>query len=148
MRKPRKVHVVAALVAACCAWLLASAGAAAAAQQKIAWAKCFGGPFQCGTLQVPLDYDRPNGTTISLGLTRLPATVPTAGSASAGAASTSVAKAATMAAVRTALSMSSIANLLVHAQRLQIIPAPSPTREWSSALGLGPVDSAVRDVRE
>ena len=76
MRKARKVHVVAALVAAFCAWLLASAGAAAAAQQKIAWAKCFGGPFQCGTLQVPLDYDQPNGSTIALGLTRLPATDP------------------------------------------------------------------------
>ena len=76
MRKARKVHVVAALVAAFCAWLLASAGAAAAAQQKIAWAKCHGGPFQCGTLQVPLDYDQPNGATIGLGLTRLPATDP------------------------------------------------------------------------
>jgi pimeloyl-ACP methyl ester carboxylesterase len=74
MRKARKVHVVAALVAAFCAWLFASAGAAAAAQQKIAWAKCFGGPFQCGTLQVPLDYDQPNGATIGIGLTRLPAT--------------------------------------------------------------------------
>ena len=76
MRKAPKVHVVAALVAALCAWLLASAGAAAAAQQKIAWAKCFGGPFQCGTLQVPLDYDQPNGSTLALGLTRLPATDP------------------------------------------------------------------------
>ena len=76
MPKTRKVHVVAALVAAFCAWLLASAGAAAAAQQKIAWAKCFGGPFQCGTLQVPLDYDQPSGATIGIGLTRLPATDP------------------------------------------------------------------------
>jgi pimeloyl-ACP methyl ester carboxylesterase len=74
MRKARKVHVVAALTAALCAWLLASAGAATAAQQKIAWAKCHGGPFECGTLQVPLDYDQPNGTTIGIGLTRLPAT--------------------------------------------------------------------------
>ena len=81
MRKARKVHVVAALVAAFCAWLLASAGAAAAAQQKIAWAKCFGGPFQCGTLQVPLDYDRPNGSTIALGLTRLPPPIRITGSA-------------------------------------------------------------------
>src|SRR3954453_11560144 len=74
MRKAPKVHVVAALTAALCAWLLASAGAASAAQDKIAWAKCHGGPFECGTLQVPLDYDQPNGTTIGLGLTRLPAT--------------------------------------------------------------------------
>src|SRR3954469_4589068 len=76
MRKTRKVHVVAVLTAALCAWLLASAGAASAAQDKIAWAKCHGGPFECGTLQVPLDYDRPSGTTIGLGLTRLPATDP------------------------------------------------------------------------
>src|SRR3954449_3754522 len=76
MRKARKVHVVAALTAALCAWLLASAGAASAAQDKIAWAKCPGGPFECGTLQVPLDYDQPTGTTIALGLTRLPATDP------------------------------------------------------------------------
>ena len=34
------------------------------------------GPFQCGTLQVPLDYDQPNGTTISLAVVRLPATDP------------------------------------------------------------------------
>ena len=76
MRKARKVHVVAVLIAAFCAWLLASAGAAAAAQHKVAWAKCYGGPFQCGTLQVPLDYGRPNGSKIGLGLTRLPATDP------------------------------------------------------------------------
>jgi pimeloyl-ACP methyl ester carboxylesterase len=76
MRNARKVHVVAALVAAICSWLLVSAGGAAAAQQKIAWAKCHGGPFQCGTLQVPLDYDQPNGRTIGLGLTRLRATDP------------------------------------------------------------------------
>jgi pimeloyl-ACP methyl ester carboxylesterase len=76
MRKARKVHVVAVLTAALCAWLLASAGAASAAQDKVAWAKCHGGPFQCGTLQVPLDYDRPNGSKIGLGLTRLPATDP------------------------------------------------------------------------
>ena len=76
MRKARKVHVVAALTAALCAWLLASAGAAVAAQDKIAWAKCHGGPFECGTLQVPLDYDHPNGSKIALGLTRLPATDP------------------------------------------------------------------------
>src|SRR4051794_41941714 len=76
MRKTRKVHVVAVLTAALCVWLLASAGAASAAQDKIAWAKCHGGPFECGTLQVPLDYDRPNGTTIGLCLTPLPATDP------------------------------------------------------------------------
>jgi len=32
------------------------------------------GPFECGTVQVPLDYNDPNGATISLALVRLPAT--------------------------------------------------------------------------
>jgi pimeloyl-ACP methyl ester carboxylesterase len=58
--------------------LALSAGNAAAAQTKIAWSKCFAqfGPFQCGTLQVPLDYGHPDGTTISLAVVRLPATDP------------------------------------------------------------------------
>jgi pimeloyl-ACP methyl ester carboxylesterase len=76
MRQFRKVHVVAALAAALCAWLLGSAGAALAAPDKIAWSKCFGGPFECGTVQVPLDYDRPDGAGISIAVTRLPATDP------------------------------------------------------------------------
>ena len=51
-------------------------GQATAAPTKIAWSKCFAqnGPFQCGTLQVPLDYDQPQGTTISLAVVKLPAT--------------------------------------------------------------------------
>ncbi len=35
----------------------------------IAWTDC-GGGFQCGTLQVPLDYDHPDGRKISLALVR------------------------------------------------------------------------------
>jgi pimeloyl-ACP methyl ester carboxylesterase len=52
--------------------------AAGAPPAKIAWSKCFAqfGQFQCGTVQVPLDYDQPNGTTISLAVVRLPATDP------------------------------------------------------------------------
>ena len=38
----------------------------------IAWTDC-GGGFQCGTLDVPLDYDHPEGRKISLALIRLPA---------------------------------------------------------------------------
>jgi pimeloyl-ACP methyl ester carboxylesterase len=40
------------------------------------WASCGGrvAEFQCATAQVPLDYDHPGGDTISLALTRLPAT--------------------------------------------------------------------------
>ena len=41
------------------------------AQAKVAWSKCFGGPFQCGVVQVPLDYDQPNGTQIQIALIRL-----------------------------------------------------------------------------
>ena len=55
-----------------------TAGGASAAPAKVAWTKCHSdlGPFQCGTVQVPLDYDQPNGATISLALVRLPASDP------------------------------------------------------------------------
>jgi len=39
---------------------------------KLAWTDC-GGGFQCGTLQVPLDYSQPGGHKISLALLRKPA---------------------------------------------------------------------------
>jgi pimeloyl-ACP methyl ester carboxylesterase len=70
---------------ACAVFVCVCAGAlgrtAAASPTKIAWSKCFAqlGPFQCGTLQVPLDYDNPKGATISLAVTRLPATDPAHG---------------------------------------------------------------------
>ena len=44
---------------------------------KIAWADC-GDGFQCGSLQVPLDYSKLDGRMISLALIRKPATVPSA----------------------------------------------------------------------
>jgi len=49
----------------------------AAPKPKIAWSPCFKdlGPFECGTVQVPLDYDTQAGT-ISIALARLPATDP------------------------------------------------------------------------
>jgi pimeloyl-ACP methyl ester carboxylesterase len=52
-------------------------GVAAAGTNKIAWSPCNKdlGPFECGTVQVPLDYDTQSGT-ISLSLVRLPATDP------------------------------------------------------------------------
>lgn len=67
---------------ACAALVCVSGGAiaekAGASPGHIAWSRCYQqfGPFQCGTLQVPLDYDQPNGTTISLAVVRLPATDP------------------------------------------------------------------------
>lgn len=42
---------------------------------KIAWTAC-GKGFQCGSVQVPLDYSRPSGDTIAIALIRKPATEP------------------------------------------------------------------------
>jgi pimeloyl-ACP methyl ester carboxylesterase len=73
--KLRAAFACAALMCVCAG---AAAGGAAAGPGKIAWSKCYSqmGPFECGTVQVPLDYDSPNGTTISLAVVRLPATDP------------------------------------------------------------------------
>jgi pimeloyl-ACP methyl ester carboxylesterase len=48
-------------------------GQAAASGPK--WMPCFG-PFECATVPVPLDYDRPSGAKVSIAVTRLPATDP------------------------------------------------------------------------
>ena len=73
MRKLRAAMAAVALVCVCAG---AAAGEASAAPGTIAWSKCFSqlGPFECGTVQVPLDYDSPNGASISIALVRLPAT--------------------------------------------------------------------------
>jgi pimeloyl-ACP methyl ester carboxylesterase len=75
MTKLWRVLVCAALLCTCAG---AAAGGASAGPGKIAWNKCYAkiGPFECGTVQVPLDYDSPNGATISIAVTRLPATDP------------------------------------------------------------------------
>lgn len=52
---------------------------AAPLNAKISWSPCyrdFGFPFECGIVQVPLDYSEPNGAAISLALIRLPASDP------------------------------------------------------------------------
>jgi len=41
--------------------------------QQLRWSGC-GGDFQCATLEVPLDYDRPGIDTIEVSVIRLPAT--------------------------------------------------------------------------
>jgi pimeloyl-ACP methyl ester carboxylesterase len=46
----------------------------AANPSEIVWVDC-GGGFQCGNLQVPLDYTRVGGRTIAIALIRKPATV-------------------------------------------------------------------------
>jgi pimeloyl-ACP methyl ester carboxylesterase len=48
---------------------------AAANQSRLDWQDC-GDGFECATVRVPLDYDRPSGRTIELALVRLPATDP------------------------------------------------------------------------
>jgi pimeloyl-ACP methyl ester carboxylesterase len=52
---------------------------------ELSWTECFrdvgaefGVTFECTTVSVPLDYDRPNGPTIRLAMVRLPATDPEA----------------------------------------------------------------------
>jgi pimeloyl-ACP methyl ester carboxylesterase len=74
-----KLLAVLACIAFLCMCAGAAAGPASAGPGTIAWSKCYSqfGPFECGTVQVPLDYDSPNGTTISLAVVRLPATDPT-----------------------------------------------------------------------
>jgi hypothetical protein len=57
---------------------VASATAAApsgAAVPELRWSSCYQ-RFQCATVRVPLDYDRPQGARISLALIRLPASGP------------------------------------------------------------------------
>src|SRR4051794_6669071 len=72
-----RLHRVA--VSAVIAGALAAPGVAdAAAPATVGWSKCHAdlGPFECGTVQVPLDYSQPNGGKISIALVRLPATDP------------------------------------------------------------------------
>jgi pimeloyl-ACP methyl ester carboxylesterase len=73
MKKLGAAVACAALVCVCAG---AGAGKAAGGSATIGWSKCYAkqGPFQCGSVQVPLDYDQPNGPTISLAVIRLPAT--------------------------------------------------------------------------
>lgn len=46
------------------------------APQPLVWSDC-GDGFQCGWVQVPLDYAHPNAATINIAINRLPATDPT-----------------------------------------------------------------------
>jgi pimeloyl-ACP methyl ester carboxylesterase len=71
-----RLRVVLAVLALLCVFAGTTAGGAGAGPGKISWSKCYGGPFECGTVQVPLDYGSPNGATISLAVVRLPATDP------------------------------------------------------------------------
>jgi alpha/beta hydrolase fold len=58
---------------------LPTVSASAAVPPKIAWSPCnrsLGFPFECGTVQVPLDYDNQGIAAVSIALVRLPASDP------------------------------------------------------------------------
>jgi pimeloyl-ACP methyl ester carboxylesterase len=55
--------------------LPSTAGPAATSAPPVPWRDC-GDGFQCATVKVPLDYDRPDGRLIDLALARLPASDP------------------------------------------------------------------------
>jgi pimeloyl-ACP methyl ester carboxylesterase len=66
----------AVVLSLCLSALPAGAAQAAPPIPRINWSPChrdFGFPFECGTVQVPLDYSRPDGATISIAVVRLPA---------------------------------------------------------------------------
>jgi hypothetical protein len=73
------VTVLAVLAAAAFSLVLGGqTGAAAPGTPKASWSPCFRdqGPYECSTVQVPLDYDSSDGGAISLSLVRLPASDP------------------------------------------------------------------------
>jgi pimeloyl-ACP methyl ester carboxylesterase len=73
-----RLRILIAVAAAIFVGAAVTADATFAGPSKVAWSKCYAniGPFQCGTVQVPLDYDEPNGATLSIALVRLSATDP------------------------------------------------------------------------
>lgn len=42
-------------------------------QQQVAWEECGDGEFECGTYEVPLDYEEPDGERLEIAVRRLPA---------------------------------------------------------------------------
>jgi pimeloyl-ACP methyl ester carboxylesterase len=70
-----KAVLAAAVTAILGVALLSAPARAAAGPPSISWSEC-GDGFQCATVPVPLDYDRPQGAQITLALTRLPAADP------------------------------------------------------------------------
>ena len=70
--------VAAAIAALACLGIGAGNAIAAPSTPKISWSKCFAdiGQYECGTVQVPLDYDGSTGGTISISVVKLPATDP------------------------------------------------------------------------
>src|SRR5207249_1196176 len=73
MNRPPSVLLAWAMLA-----LLAATAQAAPSKPTISWSPCCRDvcPCECGTLQVPLDYDHPTGATISIAVLRQPARDP------------------------------------------------------------------------
>jgi len=73
-RRGRRLGVVVAVALAMLATLVAAAPAkvGTAVAPRVVWRDC-GSGFECATITVPLDYDRPHGRRIELALIRLPA---------------------------------------------------------------------------
>jgi pimeloyl-ACP methyl ester carboxylesterase len=74
----RLLLVAVTALSVCCNAVVAPVSAAPT-QPKIAWSPCyrsFGFPFECATVQVPLDYNNPGTAAISLAVIRLPASDP------------------------------------------------------------------------
>lgn len=77
-RHPLVTFGIALALASAALGSVAPVAGAAPAAQGVKWSPCHrdAGPFECGTVQVPLDYDEPDGATISLAVIRLPAAAP------------------------------------------------------------------------
>jgi len=75
----RSLLSLAVLFSLCLSVFPASSAQAAPPVPKINWSSCyrdFGFPFECATVQVPLDYSNPGVAAISIAVIRLPATDP------------------------------------------------------------------------
>ena len=75
----RSILSAAILLSLCLTALPSSSSQAAPPTPRISWNQCyreFGYPFECGTVQVPLDYSDPGVAAISIAVIRLPASDP------------------------------------------------------------------------
>lgn len=79
----RAVRSVVALALVAATGVVGQAPAGAAGRGTVNWNECyrdvgaeFGVRYECATIGVPLDHDRPSGPTIQLAVVRLPATDP------------------------------------------------------------------------
>jgi len=80
IRRPyRSIVSMALLLSLCLSAFPVSASHAASSVPRINWSACyreFGFPFECGTVQVPLDYGNPSAAAILIAVVRLPASDP------------------------------------------------------------------------